>query len=173
MDKNIKELQEKFGKNGYFMTAIPSNLEEMVIEKHSAIVLDDMELTLEKDKEQRDLVMKLALISCHHKETHIFISLQSYNVFYKKSTLNPLLYQATSLILFRSINTVGSLKRFLNSYDIKLKKNSTLYDVFKLYVQEKKYNYLILNMAPCLERPEVYSQILFSDTRPLLLFHEE
>ena len=172
-DDNIKKLQKKFGKNGMFLKSIPGNLDELLIESHSVLVLDDMELILEKNKEIRDQVMKLALITCHHKKTHVFISMQSYNVFYKKSPLNSLLFQSTSLVLFRSINTVGSLKRFLNAFDFKLKNNCTLWDIFKTYVQEKKYNYLVMNMAPCLDQAQIYSQILFCDSRPLIIFHEE
>ena len=172
MDNNIKKLQSKFKKNGLFLNELPCDVESLLIPNHSVLVMDDLELQL-RHKEKREVLLRLSMVTAHHRGIHVFFCFQSYGIFYKKSPLNKVLYQATSLVLFRSINTFGSLKRFLNGYDIKLKRGSTLYDIFKNYVQYEQYNYLLVNLSPSLPRAEVFSQILNCESRPLLIFHEE
>ena len=68
---------------------------------------------------------------------------------------------------------LNSLKRFLNAFNATLKQNSDLFSVFKSYVLESPYNYILINLSPDLAKPEVYSQVLMSDSRPLLIFHQE
>ena len=109
----------------------------------------------------------------------VFISFQTYGIFYKKSPLNDVLHQATNLILFGSKNLNKSIKGFLNNYEIDLKGNQTLYDLFKEFVLPKgeevemisKYRYLWIDLHPDLKRPEVSAQCLNCDKAQLLSFH--
>ena len=103
----------------------------------------------------------------------LFVTFQDYEIFYRRHDLNFLLFQTSWIVLFRSLNNFCSLKRFLNSYEIKLKGGETLYELFKKFVQGEPYSYIIVNLSTRLKFPQVYSQILFSDDRPLLIFHEE
>jgi len=172
-DKNIKTLKKKFGKSGTFLNEIPDGLESLLLPNHSVCVIDDFESSLVLDKEKVSSLKYLSNVSIHHSNLIVFLLFQSFSIFLRKHVLHDILYQATSLILFRSMNSFSSLKRFLNSYEIKLKGNQSLYDIFKKFVQQEPYQYLIINIAPKLRNPEVYSQILFCDSRPLLIFHEE
>ena len=173
MDDKLKDLQTKLKKSATFLNDIPSNLQEM-LDDYSVVVLDDVELMLERSREKKDLIMRLAFVNCAHGNTICFLLLQSFQIFLRRSPLNPLVAQTTALVLFRSINTLGSLQRILNSYSaVQLKKGTTLYDIFKSYVQKENYNYIIISLSPALAKPEVYAQVLLSDSRPLLIFHEE
>ena len=66
-----------------------------------------------------------------------------------------------------------SEKKFLNSIDVKIQGGGTLFDVFREYLGAERYNNLIVCLSPSLKSPEVYAQILLSDPRNLLVFHEE
>ena len=173
LGKDLKELQSKLKKKLVLLPDIPSDLEEICLD-HSVIVFDDVELLIQKQKEKKDLLMRWSHELCHHRSWHVFLALQSYNIFYKRSVLNPLLTQATGLVIFRSQHMLPSLKRFLNAFNVKLKQKDTdLFTVFKSYVLDAPYNYLVVNLSPALAKPEVYSQVLMSDSRPLLIFHAE
>lgn len=168
-DANVKILKKNFQKNSIFLDNIPDNLEDLVISEKSILVIDDFEDVLSNDREKAKLIVKFSNYLVHHRRLIIFLIFQSYQLFYAKHRLNSILYQATSLILFRSINNFSMLKRFLNAYDIKLKSGEKLYDIFQKYVASK-YMYLIVNIHPHIDKPTVYSQILYSDCRPFILF---
>lgn len=170
-DENIQVLKKHFKKNGTFLTNIPEDLEEILIPAKSICVIDDNEQNLTADKSKLKILKYLGDVGVHHKKLIVFVLLQTFGCFYKRHVLNSILYQATSLILFRSVSNFSSLKRWLNSYEITLKGNQTLYEVFKNFVQKERYAYLILNIAPSLETPKVYNQILLCDSRPMLIFH--
>ena len=170
-DENSRELQKKF-KNGIFLKSIPENIEEMIEPNSTIICIDDFQLDL-GEKHHIKMLKKWGNVRLHHWNFTCLITLQTYDVFYKRNELNFLLYQTSSIVLFRSLNNFCALKRFLNAYEIKLKGNATLYEVFKTFVQSKPYSHIIVNLSPKLKSPQVYSQILLCDDRPLLLFHED
>ena len=120
------------------------------------------------------------MINAHHNKVTVFISFQTYGIFYKKSPLNDLLDQATNLILFGSMNFQNkSLKGFLNGYEIDLKGNQTLYELFKEFVLQKgveidqkiQYRYLWIDLHPNLTRAEVWAHVLECDDQSLVSFH--
>ena len=170
-DENSNALQKKF-KNGIFLKRIPENLDELIEPNGTIIVFDDFQIEL-CEKTNVKMLKKWGTIKLHHSNFSCLITLQSYDVFYKRNELNFLLYQTSSMVLFRSLNNFCALKRFLNAYEIKLKGNATLYEVFKSFVQSKPYSHIIVNLSPKLKSPQVYSQILSCDDRPLLIFHED
>ena len=166
-------LKEKFSKNGTFVKQIPDNLEQWVIPE-SVIIFDDCENLVEDSKKNRKLLKELATITCHHSKITVFFCFQTYGVFYSKNPLNAVLHQATNLVLFRSMNnSFRSLKFWLNSFEMKLRSDCTLFEIFMDYVLGEQFNYLVINLYPNLSKPEVFAQILQSDRRPLLCFHEE
>ena len=170
-DANSAKLKKHF-KNGIFLKSIPDDLEDMVEPSCTLVVFDDFQIDL-SSKRNVKMLKKWGTIKLHHDDFCCAITLQNYDVFYKRNELNFLLYQTSSLVLFRSLNNFCALKRFLNAYEIRLKENDTLYDVFKKFVQSKPYSHLIINLSPKLKSPQVYSQVLFNDDRPLLIFHED
>ena len=119
-DKNVKRLKKKF-KAGMFLNEIPSNLEDIVEPSKSVVVFDDCQQELLQSKEKIRMLKRLATISIHHLDLMFFLTFQDYEIFYKRSELNFLLFQTSCIILFRSLNNFCSLKRFLNSYEVKLK----------------------------------------------------
>lgn len=167
----VKKLKKHF-KSGLFLDEIPSNLEDMVEPSKSVIVFDDCQNDL-RSKENIKMMKRLTTIKLHHMDLMLFVTFQDYEIFYRRHDLNFLLFQTSCIVLFRSLNNFCSLKRFLNSYEIKLKGGETLYELFKKFVQGEPYSYIIVNLSTRLKFPQVYSQILFSDDRPLLIFHEE
>ena len=170
---NLPILMETFKKFGTFRTDLPCNIEDELIENHSILILDDLELMM-KCKEKRRVLQRLSMETVHHKKIYVFFSFQTYGVFYKKSPLNDILYQATNLLLFRSLNNnTKSLKSILNAYQIKLKRAVQLYDLYIDFVMPNQYNYLMINLYPKLKHAEVYGHILYSDCEPMLIFHEE
>ena len=171
-DKNVKKLKSKF-KAGMFINEIPTNLEQILEPSKTVIVFDDCQQELLQSKEKIRMLKRLATISIHHDDLMVFITFQDYEIFYKRNELNFLLFQTSCIILFRSLNNFCSLKRFLNSYEVKLKGGETLYNLFKKFVQGQPFSHIIINLSTKLKCPQVYSQILFCDDRPLLIFHEE
>ena len=87
--------------------------------------------------------------------------------------MNTILQQTTRIFIFKSISNFASLKRWLNGYSIKLKSNQSLFECFQDVISGDKYAYLVLDLSPNLDKPHVYSQILYADPRPLLVFHVE
>ena len=170
-DENSKALKKKF-KNGIFLKNIPDDIEEMIEPGKTIVCIDDFQMDL-CEKRHVKMLKRWGTVSLHHWNFSLIITLQSYDVFYKRNELNFLLYQTKSIILFRSLNNFCALKRFLNAYEIRLQGNATLYEVFKTFVQSKPYSHIIVNLSPKLKSPQVYSQILLCDDRPLLLFHED
>ena len=172
-DDNIKELKKNFPKNASFITTIPQSLCEDLLPGKSVCIIDDHEETLATDKTMLSILKYASSVGIHHKKLIFLVALQTYGCFYKRHVLNSVLYNATSLILFRSVSTFTTLKRWLNSYEIKLKANQTLYDVFKTFVQGERYAYLVIDISPCLKNARAYSQILYCDQRPMLIFNVE
>ena len=169
----IGVLKEKFAKNGTFVKHIPDDLEQWVV-PHSVIIFDDCENLVQESKKNRKLLRDLATITCHHSGITVFFCFQTYGVFYAKNPLNAVFHQATNLVLFRSMNnSYRSLKFWLNSYEMKLRNSCTLFDIFMDYVLAEQFNYIMINLYPNLSKPQVFAQILQSDRRPLLCFHEE
>jgi len=166
-DKNVKALKKKFSKNGLFLDKIPLNLESMVT-KNCIVCFDDWEDMLQK-KEYLSMLIRFSSFLIHHVPCLLIVTVQSYQMFYAKSPLHPILFQCTSLVLFRSVHNFSQLRRILNSFDIPLKSGSTLYEIFKKFV-DSRYKYIIVNISPCLDCPLVYSQIIYSDPRPFILF---
>ena len=152
-DKNIKSLKKNFGKSGTFLNEIPDELESLLLPKQSICVIDDFESSLVLNKQKIANLIYLANVAIHHKGLVLFLLFQSFSIFLRKHALHDILYQATQLILFRSMNSFSTLKRFLNSYEVKLKGQQTLYDIFKKFVQGEPYQYLIINIAPKLQNP--------------------
>lgn len=171
-DKNVKKLKSKF-KAGMFLSEIPENLEEVLVPSKSVVVFDDCQQELLQSKEKIRMLKRLATIQIHHMDLMVFITFQDYEIFYKRNDLNFLLFQTSCIVLFRSLNNFCSLKRFLNSYEVKLKGGESLYNLFKKFVQCEPFSHIIVNLSTKLKSPQVYSQILFCDDRPLLIFHEE
>ena len=167
----MKILKKKLKKIGLFFDSLPEidELENILIDNQCILIIDDYEDIL-TTREKAGFVTKLANFLVHHRGYIVFIILQSYQIFYARHRLNSVLYQATSLILFRSINNFSMLKRFLNSYDVQFKSGEKLYNIFKKFVNAK-YKYLILNVSPHLNCPLVYSNVLFCDPNPLILFN--
>ena len=172
-DENIKAIRKKWGKKVKFLNEIPLDLPEQMIPGKSVVVLDDVEETLVHDKERTKMLKAMANIYIHHYQLIMILWLQSYDLFYKRHPLNGLLQQATKLILFKSINNFSSLKRWLNSYGIKLKADQQLFDVFKSLVSETRYNYLVIDLDQSLNSAQVYTHVLYADPRPFLVFHVE
>ena len=172
-DENIKAIRKKWGKKVKFLNEIPLDLPEQMIPGKSVVVLDDVEETLVHDKERTKMLKAMANIYIHHYQLIMILCLQSYDLFYKRHPLNGLLQQATKLILFKSINNFSSLKRWLNSYGIKLKADQQLFDVFKSLVSETRYNYLVIDLDQSLNSAQVYTHVLYADPRPFLVFHVE
>ena len=172
-DDNIRKLKKKFSKNGLFLKEIPENLPELLIPKKSVLCIDDKEEEIVGNKRTTKLVNTLCKVWVHHCSLICFLLFQSFDMFYKRNPLNPILQQSTRLILFKSVSNFASLKRWLNGYSIKLKANQTLFDCFNDLTTGDKYAYLILDLSPNLNSPHVYSNILYADPRPLLVFHVE
>ena len=172
-DENINTLKEQWGKKGKFLTEIPMDLPEKLIPSKSCAVLDDLEDTLINDKEKQKLLKSMANVLIHHKKLVILITLQSYDIFYKRHPLNGCLQQATKLILFKSVNNFGSLKRWLNSYAVKLKAKQKLFDVYEYLVSSSAYNYVVIDLDQSMNNPLVYTNILYSDSRPFIVFNVE
>jgi hypothetical protein len=137
------------------------------------LCIDDQEEAIINDKSTTRQMAELSKITVHHGDMICILTLQSYDCFYRKSPLNGVLQNTTKLILFKSISNYTSIKRWLNNYDIKLKLNQTLFDVYRNLVKEERYAYLIVDLSPSLKSAEVYTNILFSDPRPFLVFHVE
>lgn len=137
------------------------------------ICIDDKEEEITASKETTKQILELAKISVHHSEIICFLLFQSFDCFYKRHPLNGVLQQAKKLILFKSISNYSSIKRWLNNYDIQLKSNQTLFEVYRNLVKEERYAYLILDLSPSLKSPRAYSNIILSDPRPYLVFHVE
>ena len=133
-------------------------------------VIDDFEEDLVNNKPACSLLRRISSIQIHHLKLRLLISLQTFECFYKKHVLNPVLYQCTALFLFRSVSSFSSLKRWLNSYQIRLCGNQKLYDIYQNYILGSKFAYLLLDLSPFLSEPRCYSQILRKDSRPMLLF---
>ena len=170
-DENIAKLRKKFSKKGYFAKEIPSNLEEMLIPGKTILCIDDKEDMIFGDKEKLKIIYSLAKVWTHHLKIITFLILQSYDCFYKRHPLNTVLQQCTKLILFKTVSNVYSLKRWLNSYAIKLKANQTLFEVFRSL--ESRYAYLVIDLSTNLNNAQVYSNILYADPKPFLIFHAE
>ena len=172
-DDNIRKLKKKFAKNGCFLKEFPNNLREILIPKKSCLVIDDKEEEIMGDREKTKTITTLAKIWVHHCSLICFMLFQSFDIFYKRNPMNSVLQQCNRLFLFKSISNFSSLKRWLNGYSIKLKANQTLFDCFKDVISGDKYAYLVLDLSPKLDSPHVYSNILFADPRPMLVFHVE
>ena len=136
----------------------------------SVCVIDDQEEDLVNNKDNCALLRKISSIYVHHRKLRLILCLQTFECFYKRHVLNPVLYQSTALFLFRSVSTFNSLKRWLNSYQIRLRGKESLYDIYRRYILGSKWAYLVLDLSPFLSEPRCYSQILRSDPRPMLLF---
>ena len=61
--------------------------------------------------------------------------------------------------------------RWLNSFGIKLMGNQSLFEVFHDLVSDSCYNYLVIDMNQSLKRPQVYTHVLFEDSRPFIKYH--
>ena len=97
-------------------------MEELIEPQSTLIWFDDFQMDL-CEKRNVKLLKKWGTISLHHENFSCLVTLQNYDVFYKRNELNFLLYQTSSIVLFRSLNNFCALKRFLNAYEIKLKGN--------------------------------------------------
>ena len=159
------------GKKGTFIKDIPDDLHEQLIPKKSVAVFDDVEEMLLNDKSKLRLLLKFSKIFCHHKKLILIVLLQSYDIFYRHNVLNSLLSQTTMLVLFKSVNNFSSIKRWLNSYGIKLMGNQNLFEVYHDLVTNSCYNYLIIDLNQSLKRPHVYTNILFEDPKPFIKYH--
>ena len=116
-NENLPILMETFKKIGTFQTDLPLDIEDGLVENHSILILDDLELMM-RCKEKRRVLQRLSMETAHHKKIYVFFSFQTYGVFYKRSPLNEVLYQATNLLLFRSLNyNAKSLKAILVAVD--------------------------------------------------------
>ena len=172
-DSAVKELKKrvKFAK---FLNEIPDSLCEDLIPRHSIAVIDDMEAELTNNKSKTKLLSFMAFCGIRHRQLRIFVCLQSYNCFYKKSVLNSCLLQATHLCLFKSVTTFTSLKTWLNSYNIRLiASDKTLYDLFIEYACGTMFGYLLLEISPALSNARCSSQILLCEDKAMLLFSVE
>lgn len=172
-DENIKTLKDEWGKKGKFMHEIPMDLPEKMIPAKSCAVWDDLEDVITSDKEKGKLLRSMANVLIHHRQLILIITLQSYDIFYKRHPLNGCLQQSTKLILFKSINNFGSLKRWLNSYAVKLKAKQKLFDVYEYLVGSSSYNYVVIDLDQSMNNAQVYTNILYSDPRPFIVFHVE
>ena len=135
--------------------------------------MDDKEDEITGSREKTKLMQDLAKIYTHHNKYLVFMLLQSYDCFYKRHPLNGILQNSTFLVLFKSVSNFTSLKRWLNGYCVRLKGNQTLYDVYRDHMLADRYAYLIVDLSHSLKSPHVYSNILHSDKRPMLVFSVE
>ena len=168
-DDNVKLLEEKYGKKGIFLTAIPLDLESLLC-KGTYVLIDDMEDVLSNDKDVQKMILKAAFFWIHHIGIFMNIVYQSYNLFYASSKLHQIVYQANALILFRTSNLFGMVKKVLNSYNVNLKSGDSLYSTFKDYCSGKKNRYIIILVHPKLDSPVVASSILYDDPDPYIVF---
>ena len=159
-------------KKSFFLSCI-ARLRKIFFCFRSIAVIDDSEEDIVNSKSKCKMLKELSSVGVHHKKLTIFLLLQTFDCFYRRNVLNPILYQATHLILFRSISNFSSLKRWLNSYHIPLHSNETLHEIYQNYVQGQRWAYLLLDLSPSLPHPRAYSQILICDSRPMLLFSVE
>ena len=172
-DDNIKRLKKKYAKNGIFLKEIPENIEDILLPGKSVLVIDDKEEDILNDKDKIRVIQNLSKIWVHHNKYIFFLLLQTFDIFYKRHPLNGALQQCSKLILFRSVSNLSSLKRWLNGYCIRLKSNQTLFDIYKSHVLADNFAYLIIDLSHNLKSPHVYSNILYKDQRPMIVFSIE
>ena len=106
---------EKFKKIGTFQTDLPLDIEDGLVENHSILILDDLELMM-RCKEKRRVLQRLSMETAHHKKIYVFFSFQTYGVFYKRFPLNEVLYQATNPLW-----DLGRSNRDKTSYNVILR----------------------------------------------------
>ena len=167
-DNNVKMLKEKLDVPCEFLDYFPTDLDNYAID-NCVICLDDYDDVLHL-KAYAKIVTKFANYINHHVGTCLFLITQSQSIFYAKHPLNAVISQCTGLILFRSMTNMNILKKILNSFDVKLlSENETLYNIFRKYVNSC-YKYLWVNLTSTLPSALVYSNVLFCDKNPLIMF---
>ena len=170
-DDNLKELQNK--KAGItFVKELPLNWKEKSI-PGSLYIFDDQECKLNSSKPYSDVINEIATIYVHHFKLKVFILLQTYDCLYKSCRINPSINQLTNLVIFRVSKTDSTLKRFLNTFNISLKENRNLFDVFTVFTKELPHSYLMINISPFQKRATCFSNILLCDGKNLLTFHSD
>ena len=168
MDENVKAIKERFDKPMELLKGIPNDLESR-ISPYSLVIVDDQENCFDK-KETASLMKNFASYTCHHLLSTLICVCQSNEIMYAKHRMHSCLAQSTGLVLFRSVNNSSIVKRFLNNFDIELEDDCPdLYSLFKKFVSAP-YDYLWVNTSPKLAKPQVYSNILECDDRPVQLF---
>ena len=143
----------------------------MIVKGKTVLVIDDKKVDIVGDRDKLKMIQNLAKVWTHHLAIITFLIFQSYDCFYKRHPLNAVLQQCTKLIVFKTVSNVSSLKRFLNSFAIKLKANQTLFEIFRDL--QSRYAYLVIDLSKDLNNAQVYSNILYADPKPFLIFHAE
>ena len=143
-----------------FLKKIPEEdfIETVGIDKNSTVILiDDFAPQAASNEALRNTLLHMSQVWIHHHGMVVLYSTQSYEMFLKSSKLNALLNNSTHLVLFKSLHEAKSLRRYLNSYLIKVKGDASLWSLFEKYVQSKQYKFMVICIQCLLNKRKGFS----------------
>lgn len=157
-----------------FMKRIPEDfIESYSFKKNETVlVIDDFHSESLTSRGVGNLLYDISSVLAHHHGLYVFYCVQSFDIIKKQSKLNNVFLNSSHIIFFRTAHDAKSIKRYLGNYEIALKSNANLWQIFQKYVQSKRFAYMIICVSPRCERQTVYSNVLLKEEGPMLSFHE-
>lgn len=174
----IKELKAHFETDksveAIFLKKIPDDFLEYFSEEKAftAVVFDDLHYEALSNRDVASLLYEFSSVLAHHHNLYCFFSVQSFDIVKKQSKLNNVFLNSSHVIFFRTAHDCKSIKRFLNNYEIALQGSTTLFDIFKKYIQTKRFAYMLICVSPRCEKQSVFSNVLMKEKGLMLSFHE-